>query len=88
MKIGKTDKRYSGHPHFKHFVAFGTSAEIIQFNNIRQWCWETFGPSSELEIYHKIPEPNKSWCWELTQWSTRIYFAGDKEFQWFTLKWR
>lgn len=86
MKFGKTDRRFSAHPDFKHFISF-TSKELKGFNNIRKWCWETFGASSDLDIFHKISDNNQQWCWEYSQWNTRIYFATDKEYQWFLLKW-
>lgn len=84
MKIIKLDKRYAGADYFKYGVPFYRNNKD-KFIEIREWCWQTFGPSCELEHYHFYTEP-KVWAWEVSQWNTRIYFKTDKELNWFRLK--
>jgi hypothetical protein len=84
MKIIKLDKRYGGADYFKFCVPFYRNNKE-QFLEVREWCWNTFGPSCELEHYHLLADP-KVWGWEVSQWNTRIYFKTDKELNWFRLK--
>lgn len=86
MKVKKIDRRMSGHPDFTRCVEFN-HREFATFVEIRNWCWEQWGPSTELDIWYKIANKNPAWCWISDQWRTRIYFAGDKEAQWYHLRW-
>lgn len=86
MRKGKLDARYTGFDKFKHYASFRYN-EMEKFVEVRQWCWETFGPSCEMQIHHKLSTPNHSWSWILDDYRSRIYFATDKEYQWFLLKW-
>ncbi len=75
-----------GHDEFKRCIEFSRS-EVEKFIEIRNWCWDQWGPGCEIDNFYKIQNPNKSWCWLIDEWRTRIYFASDKEVQWFHLKW-
>jgi hypothetical protein len=86
MNKGKLDARFKGYDNFKYYTGFRYN-EMPKFDEIRQWCWEQFGPSCEITIHHKIPTANHTWCWILDDYRARIYFATDKEYQWFLLKW-
>lgn len=59
-----------------------------RLNEIRNWCWETFGPGCELEtallMWNNNEEPE--WCWRSEHNQLRIYFKK-KTAEWFTLKW-
>jgi hypothetical protein len=85
MKRGKLDARYSGFGEFKYYAGYRNS-EVDKFCAVRAWCWENWGPSCEMENYGKVSNPNINWCWISDQWKQRIYFASDKEYQWFLLK--
>jgi hypothetical protein len=87
MKTSKLDRRHNGYGHFKYCVTFRTT-EISKFCEIRNWCWQTWGPSTELEFWEKLDTPNKSWTWITNQWNIRIYFGTDKEYNWYMLKWK
>lgn len=86
MKRGKLDARYTGYGRFKYFVGFRYK-EMDEFVAVRKWCWETFGASCEMQIYDKVTNPNTTWSWVLDDYRSRIYFATEKEYNWFLLKW-
>jgi len=46
MNVIKLCRRHKGHASFKYAVHFPNSTP--KFNDARVWCWETFGPSTEL----------------------------------------
>lgn len=76
----------NGHGDFARCVDF-RAIEIQKFIEIRNWCWEQWGPSCELNFWYKIQSPNPKWAWLMDEWRTRLYFGSDKEAQWFHLKW-
>lgn len=86
MKIGKLDKRHNGHGKFKYYVNFSFNT-LQKFVEVRNWCWQTWGPSAELDTLKKISNVAK-WSWICDQYNTRIYLNGDTEYQWFVLKWK
>ena len=86
MKHRKLDRRFSGYKDFKYCVNF-SNKELDKFCEIRNWCWEQWGASSELDTWYKIALKNPAWCWQYDQWNTRLYFASDAECQWYLLKW-
>ena len=99
IKVKKTDKRHSGHDIFLYSVdvewqGIGRRTErLIAFNQVRQWCWETFGPSCEREHWleldkFKHPVPNERWCWHSDYGNFKIYLRSEKEANWFKLKWQ
>ena len=94
MKIKKTDRRFKGFPAFKYCLDLKRYGDK-NFFQVREWCWQTFGASKEIEALqedwrHREFESNShnpEWCWHYDSWTKRIYFASDKEANWFTLKW-
>ena len=94
LKIKKTDKRFKGFPKFKYCLDLGRIGEK-NFFQIREWCWQAFGSSKEIEAlqddwrYREFDHNshNERWCWHVDAYTRRIYFATDKEANWFTLKW-
>lgn len=86
MKSKKLDKRFSGFKDFKYCIDF-QSAELNKFCEIRDWCWQQWGSSVELDTWYKIGNKNPSWVWQNDEWKTRIYLKSDSEYQWFILKW-
>jgi hypothetical protein len=86
MKVKQLDRRFSGYGNFKYHIQFQTN-ELQKFSDVRNWCWQTWGPSCELEHYNKINPPNGFWCWGSTEWYIRIYLATPAEYSWFLLKW-
>lgn len=102
LTIKRTDKRHTGHLEWQYLVVverspntpFGSSTsfqKIKDLNTIREWCWQTYGPSCELELWLKVPDttPGKNihWCWHTNFNNFKIYLRTDKEANWFKLKW-
>jgi hypothetical protein len=86
MKIQKLDRRHNGHKVFKYFVGFSfyTTEKFIE---VRNWCWQTWGPSCELEHANKL-EICPKWAWLSDQYNMRIYLQTDAEYSWFLIKWK
>lgn len=86
MKVTKLDGRHSGHGEFKYYIQF-SEPEFKDFIDLRNWCWEQWGPSCELDLWFKggsiVP-----WCWMFQDYGKRIYLRTDKEYQWYSLKWQ
>lgn len=102
LTIKKTDKRHNGNQEWQYVVVverqpitgFG-NVSIIQkttdLNSIREWCWATYGPSCELELWLNVPDAtlgkNVHWCWHTNFNNFKIYLRTEKEANWFKLKW-
>ena len=98
IKVKKTDKRHTAHNKFGYFVDIKmdkyTEREAVyeKFFELRLWCWETWGPSREVDQCNtmKDTEPkdkNSHWGWINDQFRSRIYLASPDEAAYFTLKW-
>lgn len=85
MKTGKLDKRHNGHKSFKYHVRFNIH-ELEKYVEVRNWLWETYGPSAELEVVRDT-NMNVKWSWVYDQYNIKCFLASDKEYQWFVLKW-
>lgn len=85
MNFKKLDKRMNGHLWYKYGVDF-TGRETKLFIEQRLWLWEIYGPSVELENVH-LMQPTPVWAWGWDQYNTRLFFATDKEANWWKLKW-
>jgi hypothetical protein len=100
------DARYKGYPSWKYFVPrpnrislMGTMTRYDStqlFHSWREWCWQTWGASKELQDWHDdlTTRPNsnmvshsENWCWINDSTSTRIYLRGDAELVLFLLRW-
>jgi hypothetical protein len=84
IKHYRLDKRHSGASYFTYAAEFNLKTQK-SFCDIREWCWEQWGPSCELEFWRAGNRP--AWCWINDQNKMRIYFSTDKEYQWFLLRW-
>lgn len=109
LKVVKTNGKYNSYPDFLYniTVEYGRRSpsrneSIIMKQDwfaVREWCWETWGPSKELEDWlidrqlainemDKLVGHNVHWCWQNNQYASRIYLATDKELNWFKLRWQ
>lgn len=94
--IKELDGRYKGARVFKWVLDFNSVWQDHNrrpnFQTIRNWCWETFGPGSELETHLSLNRPDidmsDRWCWKTDHDDLRIYFKSDNELSIYTLKWR
>jgi hypothetical protein len=86
MKLKKLDKRHKGHGQFKYMASF-TQREKEKFCQVRNWCWQQWGPGCEIDFYPNVTSRSYEWSWVSEQYRMNIYIATDKEYQWFLLKW-
>ena len=87
-KVNKLTKQYNGYSSFKYVVQPDRCVESDArdlLNQLREWCWETWGPSCELEW--AIPK-DQVWCWGTEFKHKRIYLKSDAELVLFQLKWQ
>ena len=105
VKVSKTDKRHTGHALFNYVVNIELdhttlggfdkrrAQQMLDLNEVRDWCHITWGPSCERMFYLKVLQHapdhvlNTHWCWETEFNNFKIYLKTDKEANWFKLKW-
>ena len=88
MEHRKMDKRMTGHQNFDYYASFfKTTREGQKFCDIRDWCYETWGTSSEYEFWVNRSTPNNFWCWANDEFKIKIYFKTDREYGLFLLRW-
>lgn len=100
FKFSKMDKRFTGYPEFNHCIdVMGGKfyVEVIEnFNLLRNWCVETWGPSIERDDYLLVCNThrghsiilNPAWCFHTAEHQHKIYLTGDAERVWAELKWK
>ncbi len=76
----------NGFGNFKYVAKFRKRGDREMFISIRNWCWEQWGPSCELEFWKE--DVNPAWAWAVSEFETKIYIDSDKEAGWFSLKWQ
>ena len=102
LKITATDRRHTGSQQFQYLINFPRSsgldlalrrARVLDYNEKRNWCIETWGPSCELPdwlllhgCYPDYPV-NSHWSWMTEHGLTRIYLRTQADANWFTLRW-
>lgn len=83
----------NGYGNFLYVVDFSFGAGVLPlFVETRRWCREQFGDSVELDVWEQYPNlRNLKWAWERgtfnKMYRCRIFFATEKEAEWFTLRW-
>lgn len=98
FKFTKMDARYTGYPSFKYMVeiiSLHRGSKIKGFNEIRDWCIETWGKSIERDqyLYMEDMDPtgiqlNPAWCWHSEDHKMNIYLQGEPEKMWAELRWK
>ena len=84
-KVTKLDRRMNGYGFYKYHIS-PVSRDYYDcredLSAVRNWCWETYGPSTELgwSLNRNV------WCWDTEYKYKRIYLASDAELTLFTLK--
>jgi len=84
MKHIKLDRRMNGYGDFKYTARFMLT-EKDRFCEMREWCWEQWGPSREFNLWSA--DKNPTWCWHMDDYRMQLYFATDKEYSFWLLKW-
>jgi len=99
IKIKKLDGRYTGSDFFQYYIQ-SDSLYSKEYYDIREWCWDTWGPSKELNYWmldnkialdfgtnQKVGSQNQHWCWQNDTYNRRLYFRTDKELVLLKLRW-
>jgi len=92
LKLETLDGRHSGSWFFKYRVWVHGPDRVRDFIQIRNWCWEVWGPSCEREdhiLSYNDPaiENNLHWAWHTYERSRYIYLVNDQALAFFKLKW-
>lgn len=91
LKLVKTDGRHAGHDYFTHYAELSLQNKLIsnieRFTEMRVWCWDQWGPSTERDFYAVIDRIDSGWAWHLFGPTLRIYFESEEKASWFMLKW-
>ena len=91
--INKLDRRHKGYSQFTHYIVPVWSSSLsdkLKFFEWRNWCWTTWGPGYERDIAIEFGGGQfevSRWAWHTDDRSRRLYFASEKELNWFLLTW-
>jgi len=93
--VNKLDKRHKGYNLFTHYIVPVWSSQLkdkLEFFEWRKWCWDTWGPGMERDIVIDLDsqfwkDNSLRWCWHTNDGAKRLYFASEKELNWFVLTW-
>lgn len=91
-RVTRLDRRYNGHTKFKYSISLTAVPYLEQqrvFQELREWFWENYGPSMELEWALAQANANETepiWAWDTEHHNKRLYVRGDKELTFFQLK--
>lgn len=92
-KIILIDGRHTGHHWWKYYIDF-PRRNPLSYSLWRVWCWETWGPSTDLSLMqygveHDLKNPctNAHWCWHTDDKRNRLYLKTDVEHNLFALRW-
>jgi len=90
--ITRLDRRHKGYDKFSHYITpvwSSTLADKLKFFEWRKWCWETWGAGIEREIAIEFGSHmyDVKWAWHTNDGAKRLYFATEKELNWFVLTW-
>lgn len=98
FRVIKLDRRHTGYTQWQFFIERTYSMRPLEASKMfylwREWCWEQWGASKELnnynddDLFNKDYSSNPHWCWlnDGTR-SPRIYLRTDTEASMFTLRW-
>ena len=92
LKLETLDGRHSGNYYFKYRVWVHGTDRVRDFIQIRNWCWEVWGPSCERDDHIQSKrdpeiENNLHWAWHVHERSRYIYLINDRALAFFKLKW-
>jgi hypothetical protein len=93
--IHRLDRRHKGYNLFTYYITPVWSSQLVdklKFYEWRKWCWTTWGPGIEREQALDLDrqywkDENLRWCWHTEDGARRLYFATEKELNWFKLTW-
>ena len=75
---------------FKYIIDFahganGYAERINGLSDARDWCWQTWGPSREVDNIY-IGRVERRWAWATDHYNIRLYLKDDEELTLFKLK--
>ena len=93
--VARLDRRHKGYRQFSHYIMpvwSSTLKDKLDFFEWRKWCWNTWGPGLEREGVLELGKDiglglEPKWAWHLDKYGRRLYFATEKELNWFVLTW-
>jgi hypothetical protein len=90
--VTRLDRRHKGYSKFSHYVTPVWTTQLadkLKFFEWRKWCWATWGPGLEREISIAFGDNiyDVRWAWHTNDGAKRLYFASEKELNWFVLTW-
>ena len=86
-RVFKLDRRHTGYQQFSHYIE---PANKLAFLELRNWCWQQFGPGMERDWAIDLGNGTYSvsrWAWYTEFKHQRIYFTGSAELTAFLLVW-
>jgi len=101
-KLTKLDRRFNGSDWFRYALSVDTEKttwythanpyridRTKNFQELRVWCWEQWGPSMEVGIITSDMIDELRWAWEIEPAGgrRRIYLKGDEELSYAMLRW-
>lgn len=99
MKLTKLDGRHTGSKIWAYYVELSfkigdVTYRKVKFNEMREWCWDNWGPSKEMmefdhtDLFDGVHSSNPHWCWlNDAHGRRRIYLRTDQEAEIFALRW-
>jgi hypothetical protein len=91
--VNKLDRRHKGYNQFTHYIVpvwSNTLNDKLKFFEWRNWCWATWGPGMEREQAIEFGSDQYHvgrWAWHTDERQKRLYFATEKELNWFVMTW-
>jgi len=91
--VNKLDRRHKGYSQFTHYITptWSTTLEDkLRFFEWRKWCWDTWGMGYERDIAIEFGGRQFEvcrWAWHTEDRGRRLYFASERELNWFVLTW-
>ena len=87
------DRRFTSAEYFNYRIEACngvTSDKILEFNRMRQWFTDTFGPAMERDLNRYLPQTErKTWAWhvDVNKGTFLLYLSSSKELALWKLKW-
>jgi hypothetical protein len=91
--VTKLDRRHKGYSQFGYYITpvwSSTLADKLKYFEWRNWCHVTWGAGIEREeiiTWGKDYPHDLRWAWHNQDGNKRLYFATEKELNWFVLTW-
>ena len=83
LKVETLDGRHSLHTLFTHRVLVKGQDRQKNFVQLREWCWEMFGPGIERSLAWHMRDDDKTlkyrWCWHIDPANEYLMYLYLKE---------